>query len=502
MRPFILATLLFLPLALQSCASPSPTRSTATQSPLPQKTDTQRLATTKPGNPTRTATENPLAATIAATATPYPIFDPASAPAATSPSRQVCPTEGPEVEVSVPSNLTTILSTQPELLSEYVFRALNAGASASQVSAAFGRALRDPDALPLRDLTGDGQPELLVPQLSILYVFGCVDGNYQQIIEYGGEPTGPPEIALVKDLNRNRIPEVAFSSCLSTACFGEIDIFEWDGKHFRRLIQVNHGPTSPTTSRWAKALYWYGDTRPRWEAPVMNGPASIRVTDPNRDGFYEVQVSDQGPIHFDTLCTFGPWRPKTLVFEWDGIHFLYTSLHLAEPQYRFQAVQEADRLFLLGQYDEAVDFYQEAIFSNELGGWSRLLAENYTRSCGASIDGFSTPILPAHDPLEYQVLSAYARYRIAVSYLARGWLDDAATVLQALQSRHPEGNEGHDFAKMAITFSDTLEASGDLHAACAAALEEFRDDTLLVYLGSDHHGGQSHHYDKADLCPF
>ena len=56
---------------------------------------------------------------------------------------------------------------------------------------------------------------------------------------------------------------------------------------------------------------------------------------------------------------------------------------------------------------------------------------------------------------------------------------------------------------MATDFWDAYQSSRRMYNACAAAIA-YADShpEILVPLGSDYHGWQSHTYTPADVCPF
>ena len=104
----------------------------------------------------------------------------------------------------------------------------------------------------------------------------------------------------------------------------------------------------------------------------MNGQAKINIEDIDQDGLKELILTDTGPKHPDTLYNFGPWRGQEVVYKWDGSNYVFFSLKLTAPHYRFQAAQDADRLFMAGSYDQAIKLYQDVIFSDKLESWCEI----------------------------------------------------------------------------------------------------------------------------------
>ena len=234
----------------------------------------------------------------------------------------------------------------------------------------------------------------------------------------------------------------------------------------------------------------------------MNGPAAIGIQDTDGNGTRELVLKDNGPVHLDTLHNFGPWRGKQVVFTWDGIHFLYSSLEIDPPIYRFQAVQDADRYFLTGDYDRALQLYQDAIFSDALEWWSKDRMRYLSDAFSSAYSGAPAPIPPDPDYGEYQALSAYARYRILVLYAVQGWMTFASQEFEAIRTKFPEGEIGHPYAVLATEFWTGYERSGDLAAACSLAVSYAREHPeILGPLGDINHGLQSHIYAPEDICP-
>lgn len=373
--------------------------------------------------------------------------------------------------------------------------------------------------LDLRDLTGDGVPELAVSQYMSLVVIGCKNGQFEIILDYVDSSSwvGGPSIYLVEDMNLNGVPEVVTQNTQTTGGNTAVQIFEWNGVELVSLIKGDHGSNSQKTSRIARTLYWY---ERYWigassytdfpeeileiTSPAMNGGASISISDIDGNGSKELILADSGPGHWDTVYNFGPWRGKEVIFQWDGLHFLYSALEMDPPEYRYQAVQDADRHFLMGEYEKALELYQQVIFDNELEWWSPermdFIAEEafyYSES------GDPTPVAPPIDLNEYENLAAYARYRIVLHYLAGGFLPDAQIVYDTLLEKFPSESVGYRYAEMATLLMSSYRDPASLAAACAQVVDYVRDyPEVLDLLGSSDHGLQDHNYEHIDVCPF
>jgi tetratricopeptide (TPR) repeat protein len=188
---------------------------------------------------------------------------------------------------------------------------------------------------------------------------------------------------------------------------------------------------------------------------------------------------------------------------WNGHEFVLNRLELAPPQYRFQAVQDGDRLAMLGDYARALDFYQQAIYDNQLDYWSPERKEQMDAVMQAEYEDNPTPTPPAPDRNEYPSLAAYARFRILLLHLLRGYLTEATTVYNTLLEKFPAGQPGHAFAEISQAFWEEYQVGQDMGLACRKAIDyAAAHPDILDYLGSYYHGSQSHHYQPEDICPF
>jgi hypothetical protein len=194
---------------------------------------------------------------------------------------------------------------------------------------------------------------------------------------------------------------------------------------------------------------------------------------------------------------------------WNGEAFAFYRTEYARPQFRFQAVQDADQATRWAEYDNALDLYQQAIFSDKLDWWTqeRRAYEQIlwdSRWYAGSLTPTPTPLpFPTSDPNEYPNLAAYSRYRIMLLHLLRGYLPEAKIVYETLQEKFPADQPGHEFAEMATEFWNEYQTSHDIGQACNQSVEYARSHSeILTYLGSDYHGWQSHEYAPEDVCPF
>lgn len=496
--------LLFLALLVCAACSTSPTpiaqratdasSATVTVTPTPNRTATlvgifaMRTATAQSEKTHQTATAASRKATVQAytptptltpTRTPV-VFDPHTsgtytpAPAALCPL--VTPVQNPNLDffvldlgkegvMEIEKNTLVFLN---QFGSEPLIKALREQGRVADKDFAF------------QDFTYDGVPEFSFGAI-VFYIMGCIDGKYQTLFET--EVSGyswPDSIVLVKDGNRNGLPEIILNGGYATQGWHEYQIIEWDGQQFSKL---------------ALPYYPHPDER---AIPVKVG-SSIGYRDLNHDGILEIVVQTGIPT-WEIYTSGLPWRNETLYFKWDGRHYIRYASEFASPIYRFQAVQDADQFVLLGEYDRALDLYQQAIFSDTLEWWS---PERRAFEQDHYYNPDTKPPSPFSNSSEYPQLAAYARYRIIVLHLLQGHTSAAQIVYDTLQEKFPAGNAGHPYAEMAAAFWASYQTTPQIASACAHAIAYAgQHPEILIPLGSDYHGDQSRQYKPEDVCPF
>lgn len=357
---------------------------------------------------------------------------------------------------------------------------LNARGSAAGLRSALDEIEDYPDGhlwpqVHVRELTGGGSPEVIVsvsfpilPSFGGVLIFTCHAGAFQ--LGYAGQlrASGSLTVDNVVDMTADGMPEVVYSAVTSSGSGGlgwSYVIVGWDGAGFANLTE-------------------------RGELEIFNVDEAW-VVDTDGDGTRELVLAG-----WTCACYLfeGPQRQRTDYWAWDGEYFRLSRWENAEPEYRFQAVQDGDDASRLGDFDTALAFYQQAIFDADLKGWS-------PAEPGAGI--FGTPLPPA-DPTEWARLEAYARYRIMLLHAARGHFDAASTVYETLQARFPDPRSGSAFAELASMFWEEYLTSQDLEAGCSAAIQhaERNQAEILVPLGSDFYGVLNRDYKAEDVCPF
>ncbi len=449
-------------------------------------TATTSIVTTHIAIPTRPETAIPLSPFPSSTPQPWtptvtitPTFDPSTIVTVTPAQAAVCPAIDPLFLPDFPRPRYDDANSTEHAV-ENVLNYLNRGGSIDNAAVRLGFSEHK---FRKVDLTGDGVPEVAI--ISPLYYgtihfLTCQNGYYVDHNPYD-DPTvslvANSSINLVIDLNKNGLPEIIVKSygCSGSGCLG-ISVFEWNGEEF-----ANISPTVGTL-----------------------GPHNFSLKDTDGDGLKEVILKGDRP----GSCCVGmmtPWRYKNVVYSWNGDVFAESYVYFDSPQYRFQAVQDADREVFYQNLDKALVLYQDAIFSDKLEWWSR---ERRDYEVNLFYNSYKQPTptpsaYPAEDTTEYSRLAAYAYFRITLLHILQDHESDAGTVYQTLQQKFPEGNPGFPYAEMAAAFWNEYQSSRDMTAACGMAVEYASEHPdILIPLGSDYHGMQSHTYQPENVCPF
>ena len=105
--------------------------------------------------------------------------------------------------------------------------------------------------------------------------------------------------------------------------------------------------------------------------------------------------------------------------------------------------------------------------------------------------------------MEYPQLAAYAYYRIMLIHIVQGHESDAGTVYKTLGQKSSNNPYGRPYFEMAAAFWETYQSTRKMYDGCAAAIQYAAEHPgILIPLGSDYHGSQSHTYAPEDVCPF
>jgi hypothetical protein len=392
------------------------------------------------------------------------------------------------------SGIGVIEGFEPQML-DY----LNSGGSADGLRTSLGGlAITDDDGtiwqaraqvVPI-DVTGNTTPDVVVGLAffvegqyadGALFVFGCREGQYEggAVTAFGGQVFsggGPdPGIRAVQDMNGNGVPEIVFSYIDAIGTHANFTrlfrIIEWNEGEFVDLVQSESYPPNA--------------------AAVTNGDGAVRDTNGNKN--LELVLSNGLGQYYEDG---GPQRSRTDTWAWDGYTFRLSHSEHEPPIYRFQAIQDGDEASRLGRYDSALTFYEQAISSEELLGWSQ--DQLWPDSA------YGSAPTPTPEPEERSRLSAYAHYRTMLVHVLQDAPLDAQSAYEALQQQFPAGAPGHQYVELATVFWKAHVTSGDISTACGRAAEHAtaHADELLAPLGSSFYGYFNKDYTAEDVCPF
>jgi hypothetical protein len=432
-------------------ASPGPATRTATPS-----------ATLTPGTPTPDATNTPTRTPLPTIPTFTPTFDARTIVTATSAPRAECPQENPAQKSDFILEDTNM---RPE---QQMLKFLNENGSFLTIS----KNLKEKQAILLQeDLTRDGIAEIVFSiQLDYpqkLYIFTCNNEKYALYESNGSYVLG------VFDMNLNGIPEIVVVSRVGSGGGSyRYFILEWNGNTYINLA----------SDEW------------------IDNVIREKIIDTNKDGTLELLVYSMPTWAF-------PPREQVHVFMWNGSFFVAQPEIFNPPVYRFQAIQDGDINVLSGKYNAALLLYSQAIYDEMLKSWSPQDQIFMQEKFQAQQYGYPTPTpIPSTEPLdptEYPRLAAYAYYRMLILHTFLGEMDSAQVKYATLQEKFPSDSPGHPYVEMATDFWNAYQSSGRMYDACAAAIA-YADahPEILVPLGSNYHGAQSHQYQPADVCPF
>jgi hypothetical protein len=404
---------------------------------------------------------------------PQVIFTPASP--------EICPasaTSEIEIPTELPLNESTIITVLNNGGIERLVRLLSKGNDAN---------------FRYDDLTNDGISELIIRNLNegYLSVYSCQNGKYENLLtvdNFVEFVEFSPGITAIQDLNHNGVKELVVGMIASHCCTG-IMAYEWNGVSFESLVKT-----------------WYIDYKSgkleHRDMVELGGIAQAGVADIDGNGIYELILDGGRPSYTGGWTGIdGPWRNQKVIYMWNGGNYVWYSQEYYPPNFRFEAIQDGDRETIRGDYDSALKFYQAAIFDDKLKSWTQEVWRNLSQNQDVQILSYPDIEKMPFNKVEYDQLSAYARYRIMIIYVKQGWDSDAKTVYETLIEKYTQGNLGYPYTELATEFWNEFQLSHDQILSCGEAITYATKHTeILEPLGS--HGLFDKHYEPEDICPF
>ena len=470
-------------LFVTACGQVSTATQTAPNSLIEQTTATPSPAVTQTSLPSATPTASTTPLPTLPTFTPT--FDISTIVTVTPAPKAECPASIPYPEKDF--NLIKFKQNgNYESAEEAVLGLLNKYGPEVLVSYAIN--VTTSEEMALRDLTNDGVPELalrLTVGLTTFDIFGCEDGEYQVLLSIASNGLGyAPILFSIEDNNKNGIPELTILTGFLSQGGHYFKVYEWDGEKFAAILSPFYSNEPDSKYLWVQAT------------------GKIHYEDIDNDFLNEL-ILDSGVPVWETYWSGLPWRNKRTYYKWNGQNYAQYKAEFALPEFRFQAVQDADLAMSQQEYDKALSLYREAIFSEKLKGYSPEIRDNLRAQWDAS---FGTTPTPTPYPIaldEYPKLAAYAYYRIMLIHLVQGNEAEAITTHDTLQQEFGGDPYRHPYVEIATVFWETYQSTHRMYDGCAAAIQyAVEHPEILIPLGSDYHGSQAKIYKPEDVCPF
>jgi hypothetical protein len=318
------------------------------------------------------------------------------------------------------------------------------------------------DALPERpgqvvaaDITGDGDQEIIValrysgdaplPPGDLL-IFAAK--SHALLYQEGYDPHGASiQLLQVIDADRDADPDIVYTltTCGAHTCFDSLQILKWEGARFSSLMGGRLDMPYPT----------YSVTPGRIDA--QSGFVGSVGAEPQR-GYSEVWELRSGVF----TVTQQIWQP---------------------PVYRYHALLDADRALLAGDYAAAVAGYERIIGDDTLQEWGAVSGE----------------VDPA---TERAHLTAFARWRLALTYLQAGGPSSAQVQHTCLKMDFAEDSTGHDVVTLAEVFWAAYLPSASITDGCNAMVEAAKAAPSVHTFFNETYGYANPRWEAIDICPF
>jgi hypothetical protein len=449
-------------LTLSACGTAS------TQPTPPAQTGTPTIIPTPTQTPTATITPLPTIPTFT------PTFDVSTILTVTPAEKAECPMEKVAPQVMFAAEVPGLPYVNHKNIFD-ILDYLNSGGKLDELNTELSKTS---SLFAIKDVTNDGTDDLVVVSglaFQMVNIFWCKDGTYslfpKDIIE--ADTLGSDGVIFeFHDLNQNGISEIL--SIGKGRAWVNVNILEWNGETFIDL----------TSSEKISNANMIGA-----------GRENIKLNDFDKNGILEMTLEG---LPNRWYYPGEPLRIQIDTYYWNG-NFFFPSTTFGNPQYRFQAIQDGDLETINGNFEQAKTFYEMAVGSKELDWWSQ---ERFEHNRTVAISGTPAPE-PLENPAEYPSLAVYAYYRILLLHLVQGQEAEAVSTYQTLQDTFSTDQYAAPYVEMATAFWEAYQSTQKMYDGCAAAIQyAVEHPEILVPLGSDYHGWQSHIYEPADVCPF
>ena len=472
----LLFLLFVLGLTLSACGI------SQTQSAPPAQTSTPSLTSTKtqtPIPPTATVTPLPTIPTFTQT------FDVSTILTVTPAKKAECPKETDGQSFS-PNNLNGQGNDYNQQFANYILNYLNSGGSTDAIKSSYSSPNKF---FRTEDITGDEIDEVIFAEGLWIDIFGCNNGKYELLNVSTVDTAQGSEIIDIVDINSDGVKEAIayFDGCFGSRC-PSVEVIGWNGSEFQSLIEDPHSMVEGCS--------------------YMNiAPFNVEIKDMDNNGTKEIILQNTGNPFPDDLAF--PYRKEARICAWNGKGVALQNKHFDEPHYLFQAIEDADMAVRFGDFQRAIIFYQRTIQDKNLEWFTPekrihdfwVYHSNYFGGLQEPTPTASLSLQP--DPAEYPRFVAYAYFRIMLLHLVQGQEAEAASTYKTLQETFGNYPYAAPYAEMASAFWEVYQSANKMYDGCAAAIQyTVEHPEILIPLGSDYHGWQSHIYKPADVCPF
>jgi hypothetical protein len=268
------------------------------------------------------------------------------------------------------------------------------------------------------DVDDDGQGE---------FVMTLVDPTVEYVTEIPGD-------LLVIDIDGEEYRlsyQAATDRVISDPALLEVDDVNGDGHTELAFSSTACGAHTCTTT-----VYIVGSGLGTYDDLVNGG---IEMT------FAEVNLTDWDGDSVSELVMYGgiigsvgagPQRARTEVYKWDGLTYTLVETIYDPSNYMYFKVLDANQALLDGDYAAAAELYQQAIENPNLEAWM--------------------------GEYEREDLTAFSRYRLALTYLLIDNTDGAKAARDEVLREQPD----HIYAQVVVALWDGYLTEGDLRSAC------------------------------------
>ena len=366
-------------------------------------------------------------------------------------------------------------------IADPVLEFLNNGGSLKAVQEGLDQKTDEIKAFVL-DLTNDDREELVLQRSPYLFIFGCDAGGYKIIYQIDNKD-GVVLVYALHDYNLNGVPEIVFRR--NYPFIGNDPVYsyyflEWNGQDFQNILTtdvvnndgllINSGnPLGiPAVTTQGRIITTDAENQNSWE-----------VADYDNNGLMDIRiVGGNSMINEESYKKF---RQAILTLSWNGKSYIPSKM-IHKAVYQIDVVRDADSAFLQGDYQQALSLYVEAIQNEKLAHWYE---HNY------------------FVPLKRT--QAYAYYRMMLTYVVQGDLENALERYTTLQNQFANDEDANPFAMMAARFWDNYQATQNIASSCdqVVSYAQAKPVVLSLFKLYPYSYGVTLGYDyqPKDLCP-